>query len=226
MGTTGHYGTEIGCLWKHKLGKKGVRALSEDNPTKSFSGAIPEFFYDLIARIPAGILFIVLVLGNLGLLKFCDLGKLSSASAGYVTALLMLLIGAGYWVGIILHVFTALLGRCFNEWTWRLDSGQRTIIDSALIMAPFDKLGIARLDYCRAQGKTSFKKCYGTDPNALYFVAHYFLKFNNRLAETSLPKKAAEVSLCFNTFHAIVFWIIFRLVRSFYCLGLEYLRVN
>src|SRR4030042_2021839 len=75
----------------------------EELPTK-FAQLIPEIYYDLIARIPAGIFFALAIMGCGGLFssgEIFDFQNIKSLAFPPTVILIILLFGVGYLVGII-----------------------------------------------------------------------------------------------------------------------------
>lgn len=158
---------------------------------------IPEVYFDVISRIPPGVLLVIGLIYAVRPTLWHDLTPGQTTSGNPLqppyTLLFIFLIGAGYAAGIMLSVCGALLSRLYfrrhfvaaanafskevRDWTWKLTSEAPE--------AP---------DWLKLSKEELQEKC-----GVLYRRQHDHLKAGSRQAMALLPKMDAEAKLCGNT---------------------------
>jgi hypothetical protein len=92
-------------------------AMADEEKLPQIASLIPEIYYDLIARIPPGML---LVLFSLGFWLSCRKSPLTlRIDADDAFALLIVILGAAWAVGIMLSPIAYPVRRCFRGRIWR-----------------------------------------------------------------------------------------------------------
>jgi hypothetical protein len=141
---------------------------------------IPEFFFDLISRIPAGIFLILLttkfVVPDQANFSDIDLSKL------------FLLILFGYSVGIMLSAPAKLLAKFYFKSVWKKYlEREKATLTKFLVVHPLENINsdsLTNLDNKQIQ--------------FIYRETHDYTKNNNEQAKVMLPKLSAESSVANN----------------------------
>lgn len=168
----------------------------EDLPTK-FAQLIPEIYYDLIARIPAGIFFVLAIIGCGGLFlpgEIFDFRNLSGLDLAPTIILIILLFGAGYLVGIV----TTFLGEFllpFRSHNWK-----KICPDHNKEVGYFFGHIKESIDLPTKEGNLDYSQFKKSHYDKLDRRMHDFLKKIDIEGKTILPKTLAEVVLCNNLF--------------------------
>jgi hypothetical protein len=157
---------------------------------------VPELYYDLIARIPAGLMFWLLVLvwwferrGLPSALKFNEIP---------IAILFILLLLASYVVAIVISPLGGLFGMLQVYATWRYVHrvyGQE-------LTALFGLLRPSALD--REGNLRQFAELHLRDFEILHLLLHQRLKHVDAQARALLPKIRAEAALCENLATALM----------------------
>jgi hypothetical protein len=180
--------------------------MADDEPTKAWSSVVPEFYYDLISRIPPGILLSLLLLHEFGVPDGVTVTGLLDANAGFWAVLAVFGIGAGYSVGLILHVPGGVLG-----WLYlggprdRLSNFQRKVFIQALANPAFRNFKhpvdeeLPRADY------RDFLLAMGD-----------LVKLRNKHARAMVPKMGAEAMFFYNAAIALSVECLVHMIHSFY----------
>jgi len=177
--------------------------MAEEDIAKSWTSIVPEFFFDLIARVPPGILLVLLVLLEFGVLSQTNTDKLFATTGGFVIVLSILLFGAGYSVGIFLSVPGIYIGKLYFKNVW----DHFTHTEEAILQEISRKL---KLNMKFANGKPQTR----SDWWRFHRVTHDYLKHKDKDARVMLPKMSAEASLCNNTAAALT---VYPIIRLFHC---------
>jgi len=172
----------------------------DDKPDLSqWPSVIPEIYYDLIARVPAGtLLFLVIASGGQP-----SLGKLISAtSVGSAAVFLTLVLLAGYSSGILITRLGSLFHRTYRYRIWRrVLGGERGY--AGLITTfnnQFPTLNLPTDD----GGRVAVAMLQAEDVDRLDRVMHDYLKAKDPQAKVLLPKMRAEAALCDHLFVALI----------------------
>jgi hypothetical protein len=179
-----------------------------DSPAIPLASLIPEFFYDLIARVPAGAVFVlgVILLTTpettwTELLGLAHEGKLEGVPFWLLFALLFML---SYAVGILLTLPGWLIRNTYLLWVWRRADrrhGQQ----------------IADLATSRGLLPTSTTQALATlgrsQRGTLYRLLEDELKASDEQARVLLPKMNGEASLCDNLTAAFLLLLLLGLLR-------------
>jgi hypothetical protein len=172
--------------------------MADLDAASNWAAMIPEVYYDLIARLPAGsflavCLYLVLTGKNLGSIHVADLQWADSI------LLVLLLLFAGYSLGLLIGP----LGNCVYEWWfpgfWRrsMHSHKHVLSNEkikkqldCLKNLPEEALSADKLDPKPKQ----CRKKYGQ----MYRQMNDYLKVKCHPAGAILPKMQAEADLCSN----------------------------
>jgi len=178
--------------------------MAADEPTKAWSSIVPEFYYDLISRIPPGVLLTLLVAYEFGVLSEDNIDRIFRANAGLVTALSVFLLGIGYSVGLCLSVpGSKFRGSFFSRAIKHLRPFQKEWLEKASRIPPFKLLNL--------DGKTDWTQ---TDYRNMLWLVHYHLKLQSVDAKVMLPKMTAEVMLFCNTAISVLVWLAVHSMHS------------
>ncbi len=175
-----------------------------DDTAQSWSNLVPEVFYDIISRIPAGAILIMTILSlSLNMpLTDPDKGALKIFSAllwAPATIFLILLLVASYAVGLMLTAFGHIHYIIFwRKKLWREASGYYKIEAIAPWKEKLEKL--------------ASNQCDGDCIDIIDRDIHFWLKSRNPDAKRILPKMRAEAGLAHNGLAACTLAIVFSLV--------------
>lgn len=167
--------------------------MEEKDLSKSLE-TIPEFFFDIIARIPSGMLFSVLiytVIYNQNLKEIW-----TNISFGNLLVVLLI----SYTVGILLSAPAKFMAKIYFKRVWkRIVKREKNVIDKFLLIHPLENISgnLDELD--------STKYLY------LYRETHDYSKNYNPIAKVMLPKLSAESSLANNLATAIILFLLLLL---------------
>ena len=155
--------------------------------TSHFISTIPEVYFDLIARVPPGTFLAVVLFGSLSRDASWYVSQVRGMQWGASLAALVLLLGAGFALGVLITPLGEVLNRGCWYHVWRT-IGQENV---------------SLLNSARGKLKIAFKIREG-DPsdehwNVVYARLHQLLKSADSGANGVLPKMAAELSLCNNS---------------------------
>jgi len=177
----------------------------EENPIKSWTGSVPEFFYDLISRVPPGVFLVIAVLVEYEVVKV-DQAALFQDNGALVAFLGLLVLGAGYSIGIFLSAPGRYASRVYFSRVWKRHSNDNTDLLKRFI--ELGKINLAK--------KSDLTQLTNEEYLTIYRRMHDYLKFHNEHAKRLLPKMSAETSLCNNSAAAFTVWSIIHLIRSMY----------
>jgi hypothetical protein len=175
-----------------------------DETTKAWTGIIPEFYYDLISRIPPGMFLTIAILserfsrtGD----KFSDYKAISSGIAALIT---ILLIGSSYALGTFISAPAKFVAMLYTSRTWRrtIDAEQQ-LFSKLKSQKPFESFDFSSPSKIKEQ-----------EARRLYRTVHDYLKLKDTQAKVVLPKLTAESSLCNNS--AIAF-LLYLIIHAFNC---------
>jgi hypothetical protein len=167
--------------------------------SKDWAAIIPEFYFDIISRIPAGtVLLLIIVITSLSQAQMLELKTwlLSGKIEGFpFTIVFVLFFCLGYVMSIPLTMFGALVHILYN----------RIILH--LIKKSYPK----EVQALEAKYEAEINK------SKFYRLIHDELKQRNRHAMVLLPKMSAEASLCDNLTAALILGVLF--VTAFTCVS-------
>lgn len=148
--------------------------------SKDWAALIPEFYYDLISRIPAGVILLSVV--GLSTLTQEEINKLKAwLFGGHLNdfpfiLIFIVLLCAGYIISIPLTMFGAIVRASYSRVVWNSITTTYSVE-----LHELEK---------RYRSKA--------DESRFFRLIHDELKQNNLQARVLLPKMSAEVSLCDN----------------------------
>lgn len=164
--------------------------------SKDWAAIIPEFYYDLISRIPAGMVLLsvigisVLSQDQMSVLKaWLFAGKIEGFP---FTIIFIIFFCTGYVVSIPLTMLGACVRKLYGHFIWAL----------------IKKAYAAEVQGLERQYESK------ADESRFYCLIHDDLKQNNPHALLLLPKMSAEVSLCDNLTAAFVLAVLFVSIFS------------
>ena len=152
---------------------------------------VPELYYDLIARLPAGIVFWLLVIA----LLFSTHPSLTpSVSADTLQAipfgsLLVLLLVVAYVTGMIIVPMSVVVRRIYGSFVWR----RLYVMHPARVRVLFERLAPDNFET-----RVPLEKVQRAHFDALHQLLYERVKLDHALAKILLPKMSAEVRLCEN----------------------------
>jgi hypothetical protein len=160
--------------------------MDESSPAK-VAALIPEVYYDLIARVPAGTFFLValLVLYRPTVYKSFAGARIET---GAVLLLMFIVAIAGYSAGLLLSALGNLISWLFWDRTFS-DANEKY---ENIVVRIEARLGIDPL-----QARSSRKKVRNHN-DCIYRRLHEYLKEVDVQAKVVLPKMQAEAALCCN----------------------------
>jgi len=182
--------------------------MADSEGGHSWARVIPEFYYDMIARIPAGLVLVLFVLWIISpsFLIFPNDNSLkiemikSIFSWAPATLALIFILVFSYTCGLFLASFGSLLSKLYQPYIWKKVMGEKV-----------PEEGSRRLKYKQLMEE---KKYNQSDLDWMDREIHFFLKATNKQALTVLPKMRAEAGLAANTTAAAVFSFFFYLIWS------------
>ena len=172
--------------------------MSEDDPAKTWTTVVPEFYYDLISRIPPGVFLILGVIFEILESHNKTISDYKDFNTAVVILFTVLLLAAGYSVGLFINTPTKYFAMIYTAKAWR-----RVINDEQPLFKELKKQEI-------------FKEFNFDSPSAikepearrLFRRVHDLLKLKDNQAKVILPKLTAESSLCNNTAFALVIYLV------------------
>jgi hypothetical protein len=175
--------------------KNGDNSIDVASEGSRWASVVPETFYDLIARVPAGAF---LILGGLWSFQLFSstgaMNRIEKMNWAPATILLLLMLGASYSLAILLTNVGALVHRLLNRNLWInivLSKEQyKSLIDYFDIQFGF---GFQRDEKDK---KLQIERLKPTEFAQLDRQMHDFLKSINSEAKLILPKMRAEAALC------------------------------
>jgi len=161
-----------------------------DEPSGTWNQLVPELYYDLIGRIPAGVIFWLLV--GAWLAPTFTTVPLSIEHFPFGVAFVILLL-LSYVIGIVIVPIRLLVHNCYRRWAWKkLCAGY-----AAELSCLTDRF---RSDVRVSDAPPDFVNMSMSETDAFQAFLHEDLKHNNAQARVLLPKMSAEVRLCDNLF--------------------------
>jgi hypothetical protein len=171
--------------------------MADEPEIGKWPSLIPEIYYDLISRVPPGVLlFLALLVAGSRL----SLGQIQSVSFGAATILLLLLVLAGYTLGILMTPLADIFHRTYKRSVWR-----ETI--SKQDFGPLVQLIDSNFNLClpkNEKNELDVDKIERRHYDLLDRVMHDYLKGIDPQAKLILPKMRAEARLCDHLFVALL----------------------
>lgn len=164
--------------------------MSDAEEVREWASLIPEIYYDLIARIPAGTLLVLGILSYQRLLTSgapFDLQKLRYSSGAFILVLLVLLLGTGYVASMLLTPLCSFLYGRYRPLLWKRyrEEYEKEIVEfMQVVQLKFQSVQPSKLDLRQIE---EFEQ-----------QMHDFLMAKSDHARVILPKMRAEASLCNN----------------------------
>lgn len=173
--------------------------MKKNNDEGRIWNIIPEFFFDLISRVPPGILIIFLsnkfIFETLYDYKIIDLGFSE----------IFIIILFGYAMGIFISTPAKLIGNIYFKSVWvNKYKSEKKLLDEYLNDYKIDNIEIQ-----------NYKKLKTDDWMLIYRNTHDFVKNSNNQAEVMLPKLSAECALANNTAASLIFFLIILSIKHF-----------
>jgi hypothetical protein len=178
-----------------------------DEKSESWAYLIPEFYFDLISRVPPGVLIIVAVAYAVmpSAFAFHQPSKTTEFEGPTVT-LLLLLIGAGYACGILLTYLGSLI---YDTYFRRIYSEVANLYPESLRRWLWKKIWADEKPFI-----SNWESLSAGDLRLLYRRSHDYIKDRFPYAARLLPKLSAEGKLCDNVAAALlVITIAFPVIR-------------
>jgi hypothetical protein len=180
-----------------------------EGTVQTLSSMIPEVYFDLISRVPPGVLLVLGIAYSIRPTLLQDIAPQQTTSGIHeppYIVLLLLLLGAGYAVGIMLTAFGSIFLKMY---------GSMQFIKIANSFSTELRDWIWQLTFTE-QPPTSWDSLNKEQCINLYRRLHDHIKSKNRDAARILPKMSAEARLCENTAAAcFVFVVLFPIIRLF-----------
>jgi hypothetical protein len=177
--------------------------MGNEEQIKSWIGIIPEFYYDIISRIPPGSFLVLGVVYELFARNGDKLSNYTNLSGGVSVLLTILLIIASYTVGLFLNVPTKYLSMMYTSGIWRRIIKQ----EQSLFLSLKKKKEFKSFDLSPSS------KINDEDARRLYRTIHDVLKLKNPQAKLFLPKLMAESALCNNFSFALFIFLILHAIN-------------
>jgi len=190
--------------------------MNEETIKKNL-GIIPEFYFDLISRIPAGIFLFVMVLLEFKCLPSLEGDWYLKIEVGFSFLILLSLLCIGQCLGIFLSVVGKHIARIFftsNVWKKYAEN------DKELIFNFIDYQKIKSID------KEKFSEWKDNEYQKIYRESHDLIKDKNEKAMLLLPKLSAESSLCNNISASIFLSLIIHFIHRALYSSMNYLSWN
>jgi len=169
--------------------------MGEEPDLGKLPSLIPEIYYDLIARVPAGaVLFLAIVL--IGGQYSPD--QLKSENFGSATVILVLLLLFSYALGILITPLASAFHRRYREAVWRQALCEHNYCSLVQLLEARFHLGLPKDQSGQVQLNSFQRKHY----DRLDRLMHDYLKGADPQAKVILPKMRAEASLCDQLFVA------------------------
>lgn len=185
---------------------------------------IPEFYYDLISRIPSGTLLLILLMyeliGEKGRQVALDLMRRGELEGIPFAGLFILLISGGYALGILISPLGHLIRRLYLSAVWKDLIKKQPELFSAVCQA-YD-IAVPASDLQTPHPK-SFTTLKARDFLKIYRLMHDHLKALDPQPRVLLPKMSAEAALCENLIAVVVVWLSFLGLRQSATLSAEVL---
>ncbi len=185
-------------------------------PGSKLTQIVPEVYFDLISRVPAGALLIIIFMWFWGYFlpkEAFDLRTIQGLTAAPITLLIVLLIGLGYVVGIMITPLGYEIYRLFVREIWKKsvqEDSSKTAIGGLIT-----KLGLRLTKGDNKQiNLARFSKKELID---LENTIHNYLKKTDEQAKVILPKMRAEAALCNHI--TVIMLIVAVVFTSQYLLG-------
>jgi hypothetical protein len=181
--------------------------MGESEPTVTWTSVVPEFYYDLISKIPPGVFLFLGLLYEVHM-RACGTSLMvyKDVNAGVVGLFTVLLIAGGYSLGIFISAPERYLAMRYTYRTMRqFVLSQQEIFKEAKKYPPFDSF-----DFSNPAGMSR------DSLRSLYRTMHDFLKLTDPIAKATLPKMISESVLCNNSAIALgVYGLIHAAANSF-----------
>jgi hypothetical protein len=161
---------------------------------------VPEIFYDVIARIPPGTLLALAVISLLKVDLFSSNGGYplsgpNSINVATATILGILLLMAGYVIGLLLTQIGAGIHHIYIVWFWRSWCNPDDYKAYVAIATNYRVPGL------EAEAERHIYECIDRE-------LHEYVKKGNNSASTIIPKMRAEMALCLNLAAGVLIYTI------------------
>lgn len=175
---------------------------------------IPEFYYDLISRIPPGTLLLLLLLYELlgvkGRQVSLDLIKRGELEGIPFAGLFILLISGGYALGILISALGYVIRRLYLPLVWRELVGRYP----ALFYSICNAYEVSISESESAVDPKCFSRLKSRDFLKVYRLMHDHLKSLDPQPRVLLPKMSAEAALCENLVAVALVWLLLLVITS------------
>jgi hypothetical protein len=172
--------------------------MSDNDPTKTWITIVPEFYYDLISRIPPGMFLILGVIFEILETHNKTISDYKDFNTAFVILFTILLLTAAYSVGLFINIPTKYLAMIYTAKAWR-----RVINDEKSLFKELKEQDIFK-DFNFISPSTIKEH----EARRLFRRVHDLLKLKDNQAKVILPKLTAESSLCSNTAFALIIYLI------------------
>jgi hypothetical protein len=163
----------------------------EEEAKPSAASLIPEVYYDIIARVPAGSLLVLFALRTLirgGAFSLPESSAWFTANGVSVLVVVCFIMGLGGLVGILISPLANVCRNFYWKRAWLAATAKGPYQE---ITPKLKQLGFAGLPDCSAWATLSSADFHGLDRWMYDFVQE-----NSVIAKTLLPKLRAEADLC------------------------------
>jgi hypothetical protein len=161
---------------------------------------IPEFFYDIISRIPPGILMIFLSY------EFIFTKSVNDKMINFGFSELFLLILFGYALGLILSTLGEQIGKLYYKYVWR----NCYELDNGILKKFFKKHQVKNIDVA------NYKELKTKDWLQIHRHMHDYAKNYNKQAGKLLPKLHAESLIANNLAVVIICFMLMLTIKHFH----------